>query len=320
MKRISVALRRASRWLYRQWQAFGSRVGRDRGSERQGRQRRERSVRVAVPDTRGSAEQVGFILVFGMLLAGSVGGTIFGIEQLSKLDDSGGFEQAESGFVEVQGQQYELATGVPFRSAEVELSGGSIGYADDTRVEYEVEEGDPSDPPAARTTVLTGSFDTRQLTYDAGRERLVYAGGAIFREDTREGTSVMRVEPQLGASTRNEVVLSYLNVTRVGGVDEFGASGAGSSSIFVSNFNYDRETAAFDTTGSSDKVIVTTTITSERYEQWELYFSDHAAYTVTNTDTSAGGPNEGSVSARVTAEELVLTDVEVHVKYSESSG
>jgi hypothetical protein len=161
-------------------------------------------------DERAASEQIGFILMLGALLLTTIGGTVFGVGQLGELQNDGAFQQAESEFSTIQSQHYEVAAGVPYRSEEVALSDGRLAYGDTVSISYEVtnETGDE---------LLSKSFETREVTYDAADERLVYVSGAVFRESTREGTSLMRSEPQLSTSNYTGLIIPYLNVRELAG-------------------------------------------------------------------------------------------------------
>lgn len=260
-------------------------------------------------ERRAQSQQIGFILMFAILIGGTTGATVVGVGLLGDIDDQGAFQQAQSELSSVQSQHYELASGVPYRSESMELSSGTLGYGDDITVQYEI---------STPSTTETESFDTREVTYSANDERLIYVGGAIFREDTDAGTALMRVEPSVGSSDSGEVILPYLNVTRVGGVTEYAPGGEGSSSVYLTSFNYNRETRAFaptDADGNAQDVTVTTTIQSERWRQWERYFRDSQNYQNVRTE-----PSNNIVRADTVSEQVIVYQVDIHVQYTQETG
>lgn len=236
-------------------------------------------------DIRAQSETIGFVLVFGLVVASI--GIVFtaGFSGLQDVRDEERVSNAERAF-EILGNNMGDMTqrGAPSRAAEVKLADARLHVDDAIEV---------------RVHVPDGGFDTnysiRPIVYDANTgATIVYEQGAVIRSDV--GGSVVQHESVLllnGSRTIIPVVQTRLDGT--GGV-------SGSGTVLVRTVR--AQTAIEYTNGSTNEVWVN--VTSPRAESWQQYLDD-------KSDVTCEQVSDDTAPCRVTTERVTVTVVLIDV-------
>lgn len=240
---------------------------------------------------RGQAEVLGFVLVFATVLTAIaiVSATGFaGLQDAQRVEEA---NNAVRAFEVLDDNVDDVVTGrSPHRGTEVKLADSQLTLGDPVTVTVSGE----------RTTDPNQNFsythDVRPLEYDVGDTTLVYAGGAIIRQD--RGGMVMLREPTL-VFTDREVVLPIvqtrsLETTAVGG----------SRTVNVRTSLAETSLLAAET----EPYRVEYEVTSDQADAWETYFNNTGADSVTRTGSD-------TVRAEIVTERVYVTVVRIDVTF-----
>lgn len=147
---------------------------------------------------RGVSEVVGFILMFSVVLLSVIAVYTAGMSALLEISDHAEVNSATDAMeaLAVSFQQIGRSDGVG-RSNEIRLNGGQISVEEGSTFEVDIEVSDGPDPPP--TNVTTGA-----IHIDIERNRVSYAGGAVFRVE--RGGSVMTHAPAITCDEEQAIV------------------------------------------------------------------------------------------------------------------
>jgi len=215
-------------------------------------------------DQRSVSEVIGYVLVFGLVLT-SVGLVTFsGLGSLEDARDSEQANNAERAFDVIADNMASIHDrNAPSRSTEVDLPDSELYMGTEVRMTVEAD----------GQTLADRRFEPIELRLSDQR-RLVYEGGAVFRENA-DGGVVLRDAPILYNNDRVHIpiIQTYSPAPQ----------SAGSTTVLVRGKATEREALASDTTSSYDNLTVE--VQSSRYDLWARTLSDQG-FTCT-TDESA---------------------------------
>ena len=216
-------------------------------------------------DRRGVSETIGFVFVFALVTA-SVG--MVYTTGIGGLEDAREDEQLTNAVraFDVLGDNVEDLSreGAPSRATELKLSGASLGFGDQVRIEVQVND-TGSDANASY------AMSTRPLVYTGSEGKAVFCAGATFRVD--DGSAAMRTEPGFivgGPESNTSVVPLLVTYPRSGS----GGIG-GSSTVLVVGYRKSVGLGGSFETGmapSDSDARVNVTVESPRAAAWGRYF------------------------------------------------
>jgi len=236
-------------------------------------------------DTRRAvSDTLGFVLVFGVIVATVAVVYVGGFDALTGARDAQQFSNTERAFDVLDSNVEDLAVrGAPSRTTEVLLSDGALGFAD---------------PVSFNVSTDSGRFyeaTVEPIVYRADDgDRLVYANGALFRE--YGDRAVMFERPRVTAGDRTLVpVVATEAASREAATDN-------TRRLLVRTAVSSRDVERFSTPANL-------TVTSPRAAAWERYLEEEFG---TNCDGPADG-RTGEVECPLPGDEVYVQGVYVDV-------
>jgi len=202
---------------------------------------------------RSISEVIGYVLVFGLVLTSVSLVTFSGIGTLENARDAEQAQNAERAFDVIADNMASIhERNAPSRATEIDLPDSELYLGNEVRVTVE---GDGE-------TLADQRFEPIELRL-SGDQRLVYEGGAVFRQEG-DGGFVLRDPPILydGSRVHVPIVATYAPAPQ----------SAGSTTILVRGKATERAVLASDTTGEYDNLTVR--VQSARYDLWERTLSE----------------------------------------------
>lgn len=238
---------------------------------------------------RGQTETLGFVLVFGLVVA--VIGVTFatGFSGLQDVREVERLNNAERAF-EVLADNLEdiVHRNAPRRATEIKVSDARLGFADPVTVDVSID-GAP----------LNWTFQVDPLAYEAEAGEIVYSTGAVLRHDG-SGSGLVASESTflLGA---NRTIVPIIQ-TRAGESSGVG----GSTTVLIRTEVSDRRVLQFNGSGSTT---VWLNATTPRAAAWRSHFSADA-------DVTCEPLVDQTVACQVTTDRLLVTLTRVDVEIS----
>ena len=234
---------------------------------------------------RGLSDVIGFVLVFGLVIAAVAVVSVGGFQVLEDARDSQQVTNAEQALDVLDGNVEDLAVrGAPRRSTELLLSEAELTFGDP--VAFNVT--------AGGTNYYATNVTPLVYRTDGGAE-LVYVNGAVLRQ--HGGDAYMANEPRVSAGERT-LVPFVVTSARSGGV-----SATNARRVLVRTVVNGREVRTFDDPDTRLNV------TTPRAAAWERYLEGELSVDCTGPDDGL----TGEVSCPLPGDEVYVQAVGVRV-------
>lgn len=234
---------------------------------------------------RGLSDVIGFVLVFGLVIAAVAVVSVGGFQVLEDARDSQQVTNAEQAFDVLDGNVEDLAVrGAPRRSTEILLADAELTFGDP--VQFNVTAGG-TNYYATNVTPLVYQTD--------GGAELVYVNGAVIRQ--HDSGAYLANEPRVSAGDRT-LVPFVVTSARSGG-----ASATNARRVLVRTVVNGREVRTFDDPDTR------LNITTPRAGAWERYLEDELGV---DCDGPADGV-PGEVSCPLPGDEVYVQAIGVGV-------
>lgn len=159
---------------------------------------------------RAVSDVIGYVLVFSLIIATVGIVTAVGFSTIDNRQSDERINNVERAFdVFATNVEDVYRDGAPSRATEIRLSGGTLQYGEPVTITIR----DASDPNINHTMTVT------PLVYTDGGSSVVYAGGAILREEP-QGSAMLRNPPFVLRQDRS--MLPFVRTTRSVGRTEVG--------------------------------------------------------------------------------------------------
>ncbi|MFC7138953.1 hypothetical protein ACFQMA_03760 [Halosimplex aquaticum] len=248
-------------------------------------------------DERAVSDVVGFVLVFAMIV--SVVGivSLSGLASLESARDAQQTDNAVRAMEVLSDNMGDIAErGAPSRATEISLEDASLSLANETIVTVR----DPNESTSDPSFLVNRTHKIRPIVYDDGDTELVYAMGAIFRDDPQGGTVVQSWSPVFDKERTLIPIVTTVSATDTGQQIQ-------SSTVLVRASANDRLVPVADDTGKYDDVWIN--VTSPRRDLWLSMLGRDPALTC-----SRSGSERVSCQLDETPEQLFVTEVRIAVQ------
>jgi len=242
---------------------------------------------------RAQSQVLGFLLVFGLVLATMSVITAVGITGLQDIRDDERAANAERAFEILADNVDDIVQGgATSQATEVSLDESRLYYGEPVDITVSGEA--TADP----TRNFTFSYATRPIVLEmSGDKRVVYSGGATFRED-HSGT-VMREKPPFLLSGERSVV-QIVQTRQVGRSSAVG----GSTTVRVRTRRARTDLLRVD----ASRYNLTIDVNSSRASAWSRHLEEDAG---TNCTT----PTNDSVSCSIESDRVSVAVVRIDVLF-----
>jgi len=183
---------------------------------------RDAGTGAGIDASRGVSYALGFVVVFSMVVAGTLALFVTGVDLLSDVDRGGAVTAGEENTAVVHAEVGDMAAqGDERRRMTLELVDTQIRLTDDTAAELRIE----------TDGGFTATYQTRALRYELPGEAVtfVYALGHLYRVDERgDGSALSERPPPFEVSGRQtRLVVPVLTGPTAGSPTGIGVSGTG---------------------------------------------------------------------------------------------
>lgn len=183
---------------------------------------RDAGAGAGIDASRGVSYALGFVVVFSMVVAGTLALFVTGVDLLSDVDRGGAVAAGEENTAVVHAEVGDMAAqGDERRRMTLELVDTQIRLTDDTAAELRIE----------TDSGFTATYQTRALRYELPGEAVtfVYALGHLYRVDERgDGSALSERPPPFEVSGRQtRLVVPVLTGPTAGSPTGIGVSGTG---------------------------------------------------------------------------------------------
>ncbi|WP_459192376.1 DUF7289 family protein [Halosimplex sp. J119] len=251
----------------------------------------------AADGDRAVSDIVGFIMVFGMIATVVAIVSLSGLAGLESARDAQQTDNAVRAMEVLSDNMGDIAErGAPSRATEISLEDASLSLGKETIVTVR----DPNESVSDPSFLVNRTHKIRPIVYDDGDTELVYAMGAVFRDDPRGGTVVQPWSPVFDTERTLIPIVTTVSATDTGQQIQ-------SSTVLVRAQANDRLVPVADEEGIYDDVWIN--VTSERSDLWLNMLGRDPALTCfkSGTDTIACQLDE-------TPEQLYVTEVRIAVE------
>jgi len=230
---------------------------------------------------RAVSEVLGYALIFSIILVSIGIVSVGGLSALQETRDAEQLDNAERAMSVLADNTEDIyARDAPSRATELSVGSASLSLGENVTVNATVHAGG---------TRTTHSYTLRPVVFRSGTTRIVYEGGAIFR-DQPDGGSILRDPPFVftGAPRQQLVV-----------VQTAGPSQSVAGSAVLARMKATQRDVAFEDNTSSPAFL---NITSPRAELWERYLADQNGI----TGCAVGGPDGQSLECELAGPRLTV--------------
>jgi hypothetical protein len=240
--------------------------------------------RDAGPGTRGVSYALGFVVVFSLVVAGTLALFVAGVDLLSDVDRDGAVAAGEENTAVVHAEVGDMATqGDERRRMPLELVDAQIRLTDTETVELRVETGG----------VFSVTYRTRALRYELPDHDVtfVYALGHLYRVDERgDGRALSERPPPFEVSDRQtRLVVPVLTGPTPGSPTGIGVSGTGERELVALRSGSPASLTRTDRTGV-DSILGQLTINNTDHPSvWVTALEATGFGNVTRTETGVRG-------------------------------
>jgi hypothetical protein len=263
---------------------------------------RGRSVTIrGAGDGRAISDSVGYLLVFSIIITTTGMVYVGGYQGLTEVRDFRQMENSQRAF-EVMATNMEDITlrDAPRRTTELKLSGNTLTFADDVRVQVAIF---PTGEPGEKRIVENVTLEP--LVLRAGPEAAVtYSSGAIFRRSP--GGVAMVSEPSM-ILRQDRLVVPVVETQPVGTSQ---VEGSASTTVGVRAELVARESLVTNSTGTT----IWLNISTPRADAWRQYVRQHTESSW--RDCPAGENNATRVRCKLRGlDHVFVSRIAVEVTY-----
>lgn len=238
------------------------------------------------------SEVIGFVWVFGIVMAAISLIYIMGYPLLQESMDSSQFENMEQGFLVLQSSLKMVAfEQAPIKTTRIKLNGGSIGVAGNTS----------SNSGNINISINGSQFINRSLgliEYEKNTRSIAFENGGVW-ERYSSGESVLLSKPRIFITRAGEDNVTMISLVEINGTDS-SLGGTGVADIAASfkgfNFSYNK----------TEKVNVGITIYSKYGDAWKRYLGDEGF------SVSGSSP----INANLTNTRLIIAEYVIEARVS----
>lgn len=249
------------------------------------------------PDDRAVSDLIGFVVVFSLIVSTVAVVSVVGMDSLERTRDAEAVNNAERAFEVLANNMEDIhRRGAPSRATEISLADASVYLANETLIEVRDRNTSASDPTFLENRV----FQVRPIVYDNGDTRLVYAAGAVFREQPRGGTVVESWSPTLNQERTLIPVVNTGSATKTGQQVQ-------SSTVLVRAKANRRVVPVADAVGTYDDVWIN--VTSPRRDLWLRMLDGHP-----ELDCSVAGPERVECQLGYTPERIHVVETRIAIE------
>ncbi|QLH82788.1 DUF7289 family protein [Halosimplex pelagicum] len=246
---------------------------------------------------RGVSDIVGFVMVFGMIASVVAIVSVAGLAGLESARDAQQTDNAVRAMEVLSDNMGDIAErGAPSRATEISLEDASLSLGAETVVTVR----DPNESASDPSFLENRTHKIRPIVYDDGDTELVYAMGAIFRDDPQGGTVVQSWSPVFDDRRTMIPVVTTVSATDTGQQIQ-------SSTVLVRARANDRLVPVADDEGTYDDVWIN--VTSPRSDLWLEMLGRDSALTC-----SRSGADTVSCHLDEPPERLYVTEVRIAVE------
>lgn len=248
---------------------------------------------------RAQSNVVGFILFFGIITAFVGAGAFFGISSLDQVTNSDGQAAAQSSMLQVRGDMYDLASGAPLRTTELELLDSNVEYGEPIMI-------------SISATSSNGSMSTlvvkpTPIVYNINDVRYVYVSGAVFLQ--QDHGAVMKEGPSFRID-QEQAIIPLINTTHHDGPPALSYAGDGTG--YVISHKWESNVTRFEPQDGSDPITATAkmTVKTPRTKMWVKWFENNPHFSNVQADDA-----QNTVSAQFQTRRLFIKIVDARVKF-----
>lgn len=256
---------------------------------------RERGSRPVQGDDRAVSDLVGFVLVFSLIASVVAVVSLAGLSSLQGARDAQQTDNAQRALEVLSDNMGDITErGAPSRATEISLTEASLYLGDETLIEVR----DPrqsGDPSFLRTRV----FKIRPIIYEDARAKLVYANGAVFRDERDGGVVLQSWEPVLD---EDRTMIPVVNTVSSTG----GPQSIKSTTVLVRANAYQRVVPVNDDTGVYDNVWIN--VTSPRADLWKRMLEADG-----DLDCTSVAPDRIECALQYTPDRIYVVDTRISV-------
>ena len=248
---------------------------------------------------RAQSGVLGFILFFAIITTLVGAGAFFGISSLDKVSSSDGQAAAKSSMLQVRGDMYDLASGVPFRTTELELFDSTVEYGDPITISISAT--------SSNGTMETQIIKPRPIVYNINDVQYVYVSGAVFLQ--QDHGAVIKEGPSFRID-QEQAIIPLINTTHHDGPPVLSYAGDGTG--YVVGHKWDSNVTRFEPSEGGDPVTATATMTvkTPRTKMWRKWFENNPRFSNVQVDDA-----QNTVSAEFQTKRLFIKTVDVRVKF-----
>jgi hypothetical protein len=257
-----------------------------------------RSVSILSSSDRGQSNALFLIIFFAIVFLTSIAGALAGFSILEDAGSGKADAAAKSGMLQLRGNMYDLASGSPFRTTDIEIQQGSITYGEPIEIRISAS--------SAEASMAAKTIRPQPIIYALGETNYIFVGGAVILE--QEAGAVMKEGPSFKIDSR-QAIIPLINTTHHGGPPRLAVDGGGK--VSVNGHMWSKSSTQFEPTldGEPADATVTMTVKSPRYEMWSDWFQDRPRFSNVVVDESTN-----TVSAQFTTKRLYVQTVITRVK------
>lgn len=244
-------------------------------------------------DERSISEVVGFVLMFGIIIA-SVGlvATV-GLSEIENYEEHQQLQNAERSFQFLSVSFNELEESqAPVRTDTFDLSGGSVTVDSSSDITVTVAD-------SSGSTLEQKSMDLNALVYNSGDTTFAYENGATFRGKEDPDSGIMTSEPGF-ICDGDRAIVSLVTIKSANNRQK-----AGESTVQITSTR--TKSSLIYPDGSGDKASDADSVTldyqysgEDRIREWRKHFKDEDGWSWTNPNRAECGPGLDTVHVRRT--------------------
>lgn len=248
---------------------------------------------------RAQSNVLGFILFFGIITTLVGAGAFFGINSLNQVTNSDGQAAAQSSMLQVRGDMYDLASGAPLRTTELELLDSTVKYGAPITISISAT--------SSNGTMETQVVKPTPVVYNINDVRYVYVSGAVFLQ--QDHGAVMKEGPSLRID-QEQAIIPLINMTHHDGPPTLSYAGDGTG--YVVSHKWESNVTRFEPQDGGDPVTATATMTvrTPRTKMWAKWFENNPRFSNVQVDDA-----QNTVSAEFQTKRLFIKTVDVRVKF-----
>jgi len=253
---------------------------------------------------KGVSESIGFMLIFGIVIAGIALVTLYGYPLLLQQQTGADLKIMEKNMIVLQNDIKSLAyKTVPFKETSLKIGGGSLSVHDSGSDQSDFTISDPS-------TLYVDAFNAGELRYEsvsAQTDISLQNGAVVMRPRVTQG-STMLAEPRWFYDQNTQtMVINLINITST---ELMAKEGIGTVQMTLGETNYTYVTID---PANSDKVrlIYTPDPALDYSVAWDNYFMKISGMTRTAGTPGSGGAITYNLPLVST---LVIKKYEVQIK------